>query len=163
MTDRLTLPLLMSGQAQKEVTHNEALVLLDMLVQAVAESASISLPPSAPGTGSCWIVPAGGSGAWADFPLHIACWTTGGWRFAAPFAGMVIWVKANGCLHRFDGAAWQPDAVRADGLHIGGEQVVGPRAAGIADPVGGTVVDLEARSAVGQLLAMLRNHGLIAA
>ena len=36
-TNRLKLPLLYSGQAQKEVTHNEALNLLDVLVNPVAQ------------------------------------------------------------------------------------------------------------------------------
>ena len=34
-TARLTLPFLQSGQAQKELTHNEALTLLDIAVQPV--------------------------------------------------------------------------------------------------------------------------------
>ena len=33
-TARLALPLIAPGQAQKEVSHNEALAALDLLVQA---------------------------------------------------------------------------------------------------------------------------------
>lgn len=44
-TDRLRLPLLTAGQAQKEVTHNEALLLLDLLVQASVQSAGLTSPP----------------------------------------------------------------------------------------------------------------------
>jgi len=36
-TPRLALPLLAVAQAQKEVTHNEALALLDLLVQPAAK------------------------------------------------------------------------------------------------------------------------------
>jgi hypothetical protein len=39
---------------------------------------------------------------------------------------------------------------------------VGPQAAAIASPAGGSIVDVEARAALGALLATLREHGLIA-
>lgn len=41
----LALPYLAAGQAQKHVTVNEALRLLDALVQAAVESAALSAPP----------------------------------------------------------------------------------------------------------------------
>lgn len=44
-TNRLKLPLLYSGQAQKEITHNEALNLLDVLVNPVAQEVNINAPP----------------------------------------------------------------------------------------------------------------------
>jgi len=47
------------------------------------------------------------------------------------------------------------------GLFIDGEQVVGTRAAAIAAPSGGAIVDTEARAAVSQILEGLRQHGLI--
>ena len=47
------------------------------------------------------------------------------------------------------------------GLFIGGDQIVGSRAGGIPDPLGGMTVDNEARNALGQILGALRQHGLI--
>jgi len=47
------------------------------------------------------------------------------------------------------------------GVFIDGKQVVGSRGAGIAEPLGGEVIDSEARSSVGQILGALRRHGLI--
>jgi hypothetical protein len=47
------------------------------------------------------------------------------------------------------------------GLFIAGEQVVGRRAAAIAAPSGGAIIDAEARAAVSQILEGLRQHGLI--
>ncbi|WP_312846581.1 hypothetical protein [Sphingopyxis sp. PET50] len=43
-TARLALPLLAMAQAQKEVTHNEALTLLDLLVQPVVEAGPQATP-----------------------------------------------------------------------------------------------------------------------
>jgi hypothetical protein len=52
--------------------------------------------------------------------------------------------------------------VDADGVVVGGTQVLGPQAAAIAEPVGGVTQDEECRSTVALLLSALRNHGLIA-
>ena len=46
-TDRLSLPLLAVAQAQKEATHNEALVLIDALVQPVVVSVAPASVPLA--------------------------------------------------------------------------------------------------------------------
>ncbi|WP_420140894.1 DUF2793 domain-containing protein [Sphingomonas sp.] len=87
-TPRLMLPLLAAGQAQKEVTHNEALTLLDMLVQPVVEASGIDVPPVAPQPGQIWIVGGAASGAWAGHADHLAGWSGGGWRFVTPQPGM---------------------------------------------------------------------------
>jgi hypothetical protein len=63
---------------------------------------------------------------------------------------------------RHDGAGWRNDAVRGDGLYVEDERVVGARQDAISAPAGGTVIDLEARSTIGDILAMLRVHGMIA-
>jgi len=65
-TARWDLPLLFAGQAQKEVFHNEALVRMDMLMHARAESADLAEPPEMPDVGQCWIVANGAVGAWSD-------------------------------------------------------------------------------------------------
>jgi hypothetical protein len=51
--------------------------------------------------------------------------------------------------------------VRGDALVIGGNQVVGPRAAAIDSPADGAVIDVEARAAIAAILDALRQHGLI--
>src|SRR3989344_3642622 len=80
-TARFALPLLAMAQAQKEVTHNEALTLLDALVQPVVEDGPQAVPPSAPVAGQGWIVGAAASGAWVGEEGALALWTSGGWRF----------------------------------------------------------------------------------
>lgn len=161
-TTRHGLPLLQAGQAQKEVTHNEALVKLDLLTHLAVESLRAAPPPS-PAAGQCWLVDAGATDAWAGRDGSVACWTEGGWRFLSPRPGMVAWQQAEGGFAWFDGASWRTDGWPAGGLLVGGQQVVGPQAAAIAEPAGGGTVDSEARAAIGQILAALRSHGLIAA
>ncbi|MGK2284707.1 DUF2793 domain-containing protein [Pedomonas sp. V897] len=164
-TTRHGLPLLQAGQAQKEVTHNEALAMLDLLAHPAVEARGLAEAPAAPEPGQAWIVGAGAAGAWAGQDNGLALWTTGGWRFAAARPGMLAWVKADGQFVWFDGAAWQPGAVLAAGLPVGirGAGGLGTGGQGmtpIADPTGGAVIDAEARAALVQVLAVLRANGL---
>ncbi len=160
-TDRLGLPLLAAGQAQKEVTHNEALLRLDLLTQAVAESADLSAPPATPTPGQCWIVASGGTGDWADRDGTVAAWTASGWIFATPQAGWRGWVIDRAGDIRFDGTNWIDEPVRDDGYYVDGVRVIGERRAAIAAASGGAVQDAEARTAIDSILAALRAHGLI--
>lgn len=48
----LALPYLQPSQAQKHVTHNEALRLLDVLVQLSVAGFGAETPPAAPEAGS---------------------------------------------------------------------------------------------------------------
>lgn len=162
-SDRLALPLLATGQAQKELTHNEALARLDMLVQPVVEAVGFDTPPEAPEAGACWIAGSGASGAWAGHAGDLACWTAGGWRFVRAFPGMTVWSKADAALAVHEEGGWIVGEPTLRALRIGGLRVVGERQAPIPGPAGGGVVDAEARFAIEALLAALRGHGLIAA
>ena len=64
-TERHQLPLLQSGQSQKEVTHNEALVRLDALLHLAVESRTASVPLVSPTLGATWIVAVGAAGDWS--------------------------------------------------------------------------------------------------
>ena len=59
-TPKFSLPYLQSGQAQKHVTHNEALNLIDALLPGVVVSASTTSAPGSPAEGEAYIVPTGG-------------------------------------------------------------------------------------------------------
>lgn len=159
-TPRLSLPFLHAAQAQKEVTHNEALQRLDLWVHAVVED-SLSLPPADPRFGACWIVLPGAGGSWAAQDGRIAQWTEGGWRFATPFEGLQIWHAGQAVALRHIGGEWSGD-IAATAVRIGGERVLGPRQGTISLPAGGITVDVECRASVAAIIAALQAHGLIA-
>lgn len=161
-TMRLALPLLHAGQAQKEETHNEALTLIDCLLHASVVAAGLNIPPAEPAAGQCWIVGDEPAGAWAGQARALACWTPGGWRFAAARPGLSAWHEATGRLLTFANGMWQDGVVAATRVTVGGEQVVGARSPAIAAPAGGGIVDTEARTTLAAVLAALRDHGLIA-
>jgi hypothetical protein len=68
----LSLPLIQPAQAHKHVTHNEALRLLDVLVQPVLTSCGQNVPPASPAEGERHILGVAPTGAWAGRPLAIA-------------------------------------------------------------------------------------------
>ena len=63
-TTNLLLPYLMAAQAQKHVTHNEALRLLDGLVQLSVKSRSQTAAPASPNDRDRYILASGVSGGW---------------------------------------------------------------------------------------------------
>lgn len=108
----LALPLIQPAQAQKHVTHNEALRRLDLLVQLAVADRDRTLPPADPAPGDRHIVPAGATGAWAGRAGDIALWDDGGWQFATPLPGWRAHVLAEGRTAVFDGSLWTtPDAL----------------------------------------------------
>jgi hypothetical protein len=141
-TARWALPLLAAGQAQKEVTHNEALALIDLILDPLVEVVGATTPPEAPEPGRCWVVGAGASGAWSGQDAMLAGWTAGGWRFAAPQQGGAVRVRATGAVHRWTGAAWLAPPV-------------------VEPLTGGTTTDAEARAAIAMLVDALRAAGLL--
>ena len=162
LTPRLALPLLIQGQAQKEMFHNESLVQLDVLVAGAVEEGPRNSPPGSPAAGQAWIVGTSPTGAWSGQAGRIATWNSSGWRFLVPAEGCPLWVKSSSVTAMYRGGAWVIGTLAGDRVHVGGQQVVGARGAAIADPSGGSTVDAEARSAVAAMLAALRTHGLIA-
>jgi hypothetical protein len=161
-TARLALPLLVTAQAQKEMTHNEALALLDAAVQAVVVAVAPSTIPAAPVPGQCWIVGAGAGGEWAEHDGALAIWTAGGWRFMAAFEGMSVWSLSDSAMAVRTAGGWAIGEIKGSTLTLGGDQVVATRQPAIANPVGGSTSDSESRAAIVAILSALRTHGLIA-
>jgi Protein of unknown function (DUF2793) len=90
-TPHLGLPLIEASQAQKHVTHNEAITLLDILVQLAVVSRGLTAPPSSPAEASRYIVKATGTGAFAGKNNQIARYSGGQWLFYPPSTGWLAW------------------------------------------------------------------------
>ncbi len=160
-TQRLALPFILPGQAQKELFHNEALQTIDAVLAGAVEEPPRDAPPASPASGACYIVGTGATGEWAQHAGSIAAYTPGGWRFIAPVDGMSLYVRSSHTSACFRGGTWELGVVRGSSMVIADKQVVGPRAPAIPDPAGGTQVDSEARAAISAVLLALRSHGLI--
>ena len=108
---RLSMPYLMPSQAQKHVTHNEALLRLDLLVQLTVQEFAANTPPALPAEGGIWGVGAAPTGDWAGHPGELAAWVNGAWHFIAPQSGWRAARVGDGDLRVWDGSAWVAHAL----------------------------------------------------
>jgi hypothetical protein len=143
------------------VTVNEALRSLDLAVAPAVDGMHLNTPPGSPASGACYIVGPSPTGAFAGHTEALAGYGEGGWRFLGPTEGLTVFDKSSGQVATFVGGSWEIGQLKGQSLRIGGDQVVGPRLAAIADPSDGTIVDTQARSAIASILTALRQHGLI--
>jgi hypothetical protein len=144
-TARLRLPVLAAAQAQKHVTHNEALVALDTLVQASVIDKDLTAPPGAPAEGDCYIVAGGGgtaTGAWTGWEKRLARYQDGQWISFLPGAGdgegWLVWVMDEDAMYRFDGTDWDLAGIE------GPEGPPGPQGQGIEPDATGTLAERDA-------------------
>lgn len=139
-TPNIGLPLLFAGQAQKEFFINQALGILDALHRA-AVLASQPAPPDLVEDGDCYRVTGPAQSEWAGCEGHLAIRIGAAWQMIPPRDGMRL----------FDSAAGDWLFYRA-GWHSSHAPAL---------PVGGTVVDHEARIAVEQLILALQTVGVL--
>ncbi len=132
VTPSLELPHILPSQAQKHVTHNEALERLDVLTQTVALGRSAT-PPADPEEGECWIVAAGSGGAFAGHAGRIARFRDGGWEFVAPRTGWRAWLEDEALLLVHGGGDWRPAVGELPMLGVGTVADAGTRLAVASD------------------------------
>lgn len=104
-TTNLSMPFILPSQAQKHVTHNESLQVLDALVQLAVEEEA-STPPASAAAGARFIVSANATGTWAGHEGHVAAWQDGAWSFLRPNEGWLAWLIAAQKLKIFRASAW---------------------------------------------------------
>lgn len=106
-TTNLMLPYIMAAQAQKHVTHNEALRQLDAIVQLAVIDRDRAEPPLSPSEGDRHIVAAAdASGAWEGHEGQIAAFQDAAWAFYTPNEGWLAWVSAENTALVFSGGDW---------------------------------------------------------
>ncbi len=105
-TSNLLLPYILAAQAQKHVTHNEALRKLDALVQISVTDRDLAAAPAAPVEGARYIVAVAPTGVWSGHAGKIAAWQDGAWAFYQPRQGWLAWIEDEGTAVVFNGTAW---------------------------------------------------------
>ncbi len=107
-TPRLALPYLAAAQAQKHVTLNAALALLDGLVQTAVESRSVAVEPASPIDGAIYILPASASGAdWSSRAVGtVMRFEAGAWSALEAQPGWLTFVKDEAVLIVWTSGAW---------------------------------------------------------
>lgn len=144
MSSRYEMPLLHVGQANKEISHNEALTIIDGLIQPCVEGVLEAEPSnlSSQDRGRCWLVAPSASGGWAGQDNKIAYWTGEAWRFLTILESGKIFSKDIGAALVRGPDGWNSPTP-------------------ITLPTGGTVIDEESRTAILAILSALEFRGII--
>jgi len=107
LSANLSMPFLVPSQAQKHVTHNEALAVLDALVQLTVADRGLLSPPASAVEGDRHIVPAGGAANWNAPVGTVAMFINNGWLFSTPRPGWRAYVQAEERMVIWLDDAWQ--------------------------------------------------------
>ena len=114
ISPHLLLPYILAAQAQKHVTHNEALRLLDAVVQLSVLDRDLTAPPALPVDGDRYIVASGATGFWAGWDLNVATWIDGVWMRLVPRPGWLAWISDETVAAVWTGAIWKLIGVPQD-------------------------------------------------
>ena len=104
-TNNLAMPLLIPNQSGKEITHNEALVILDNIVQKSVVDKDLSTPPENPENNALYIVGQNAINEWENKENYLSYFDNG-WRFITPKNGFVFFIEDENKLYNFNGTSW---------------------------------------------------------
>ena len=119
-TPNLQLPYLIAAQAQKHVTHNEALRSLDAIVQLLVLDKDLAAPPGSPSNGDRYIVAVSPTGAWTGQAGKVAAWQDAAWVFYTPREGWLAWVADEDKVYAYTGSAWAEFTAAGTGVPLWG-------------------------------------------
>lgn len=105
-TPNLELPLWSEGQDLPNVTHNEALIIIDILLQGRIIDRDLTAPPGSPAEGDAYIVASVASGDWFGEEDSIAYFFGGIWRFITPTEGLQIFAADEVVRLTFLSGSW---------------------------------------------------------
>ena len=114
ISPHLLLPYILAAQAQKHVTHNEALRLLDAVVQLSVLDRDLTAPPVSPVDGDRYIVASGATGLWAGWDLNVTTWVDGVWMRLVPRPGWLAWIADEATAAVWTGTIWKLVGVPQD-------------------------------------------------
>ena len=101
----LGLPVMQPSQAQKHVTHNEALNVLDTVTQLCVLDSTLTTPPLAQ-RGDRYLVPNGGVDAWENHEGALALFDGNVWLFVTAQVGWLAFDQSRGRYLHIEGGGW---------------------------------------------------------
>lgn len=114
----LGIPFISQAQAQPEVTHNEALLLLQAMLNGIIDR-GVNTPAVGPTIGDAYIVGSAPTGTWSGRANCITIWSGTAWDFVpgetsagtpitmgARQEGVRAWVRDENTYYIWNGSAW---------------------------------------------------------
>ncbi|MDJ0612789.1 MAG: DUF2793 domain-containing protein [Rhizobiaceae bacterium] len=106
ITPKNRLPYIMPQQAQKHVTHNEAIRMLDALIQ-ISVAAIVDDPASiSPEEGDCVLIGSSPLGEFEGKTDYLASFVDGAWMLHQPVIGWLAYRQDLGKIIAFTDAGW---------------------------------------------------------
>ncbi|MFN7225331.1 MAG: DUF2793 domain-containing protein [Paracoccaceae bacterium] len=119
-TPNLVMPYIVQAQAQKHVTHNEALLVLDATVQLCLEGVGDNDPPATPQDGQTWAIGQAPTDRWSGHAGQLAMRAAAGWIYVNPKEGWRAWDRSSNILRIWRDGSWGALPLsNLDGLGIG--------------------------------------------
>nr|WP_217359709.1 DUF2793 domain-containing protein [Ruegeria arenilitoris] len=112
----MNLPFLQPSQAQKHVTHNEALRQLDLITQLSVATMDASTPPAVPDQGEIHALGAAPTGDWTGQAGMLAAWLDNAWHFVMPRSGWRAWDESTGQMKIWDEGVWTDTPITTQNL-----------------------------------------------
>lgn len=106
-TPRMYFPEIAASQAQKEVTHNESLQMLDCFTFCAVQDKDQVNPPTT-SNGVSYIVAVGGASTWSGHDNSIAQYYNSAWNYYTPGEGWRAWIKDEDLMYVYTGSIWTP-------------------------------------------------------
>ena len=105
-TQNLVMPMIQPAQAQKHITHNEALLVLDGAVQLCLEAVGQNDPPAIFADGQIWAVGPAPTAGWTGQAGTLAMRASAGWLHITPREGWRAWDRASDSLRVYRDGQW---------------------------------------------------------
>ena len=107
MTHRHNLPYILPSQAQKHLTHNEALRQIDAIAHLSVSALDADAPPQDPVSGQSLAIGEAPTGIFSNFAHHIAAYIDGAWQYYPMLSGMVAWNEPEQTLYVYSQPDWK--------------------------------------------------------
>lgn len=101
---------MVGDQGSGDVTYNQALNILDTLVQMMLKSISTTTPPGAPDDGDRYYIPAGADPPWDANIGKIATWRESQYQYDDTKLGYRAWVEDLAMMMYYNGSSWQANS-----------------------------------------------------
>lgn len=115
----LFMPLWSEGQEGADIVHNEALLIIDILLQGRIKDRDLTSDPASPAEGDAYIVASVASGLWTGQEDNIAYFFGGIWNFITPKEGWRLFVIDELVDIKFTSGAWTTSGTGAQVKLIG--------------------------------------------
>lgn len=109
VTPNLKLPLLIPNQSGKEYTHNEALIIIDAILNGGVLDLNVNTPPAVPENGASYLVGPEPNGVFSEHNNELAYYYNG-WRFIKMKHGATLWIDQQQQLYTLQNDTWVPAA-----------------------------------------------------